>query len=91
MRATSISFCISARDILGRPIEGGGYFRLSDESIRDIPVAARKALEPGLTEMPVELLADGRGAAGRAAFLPAAGRLGRSLRYRAQMPGAKAN
>ena len=44
-----------ARDILGRPIEGGGYFRLSDESIRDIPVAARKALEPGLTDMPVDI------------------------------------
>jgi hypothetical protein len=43
-----------ARDILGRPIAGGGYFRLSDESIGDIPVAARKALEPGLIEMPVD-------------------------------------
>ena len=39
------------RNILDRPMAGGGYFRVSDQSIRDIPVAARKALEPGLTDM----------------------------------------
>ena len=42
------------RDFLDRPITDGGYFRLSDENIRDIPVAARKAREPGLNDMPVD-------------------------------------
>ena len=43
------------RNILGKPIADGGYFRLSDENVRDIPVAARKALEPGLADMKVDV------------------------------------
>lgn len=43
-----------ARDILDRPMAGRGYFRLHDDSIRDIPVAARKSREPALTDMPLD-------------------------------------
>ena len=43
-----------ALNILGRPIADGGYFQVSDESVLDIAVAARKAREPGLTDMPAD-------------------------------------
>ena len=43
------------RNILSKPIADGGYFRLSDESVRDIPVAARKARQPGLADMKVDV------------------------------------
>lgn len=46
---------ITGRNFLGSPVPDGGYFNFSDESIRDIPIAALKARLPALTDMPVDL------------------------------------